>query len=37
MPFGMLGNISDDDIRALYGYLRTLPAAKRGSRPETRQ
>lgn len=30
MPFGMLKNISDDDVDALYGFLKTLPPAKHG-------
>ena len=33
MPFGMLNQMSDDDIGALYGFLKTLPAAKQGERP----
>ena len=36
MPFGTLNQISDDDVGALYGFLKTLPAAKQGSRPDTR-
>jgi cytochrome c553 len=36
MPFGMLGQMSDDDIGALYGFLKTVPAATHGGRPETK-
>lgn len=36
MPFGMLSQISNDDVGALDGFLKTLPAAKRGSRPDAR-
>lgn len=36
MPFGMLSQISDDDVGALYSYLKTVRAAKQGSPPETR-
>jgi len=33
MPFGTLSQISDEDINALYSFLRTVPAAKHGGRP----
>ena len=33
MPFGTLSQISDEDISALYSFLRTVPAAKHGGRP----
>jgi mono/diheme cytochrome c family protein len=33
MPFAMLKEISDEDAHALYGFLKTLPAVKRGGRP----
>jgi mono/diheme cytochrome c family protein len=33
MPFGMLSQISDDDVNALYGFLKTVPAAKQGEHP----
>lgn len=36
MPFGMLNQMSDDDIGALYSFLRTVRAAKQGSPPDTR-
>ncbi len=36
MPFGMLAYISDDDVKALYGFLKVLPAAKQGGRPDAR-
>ncbi len=36
MPFGMLAAVSDDDVRALYGFLKSLAPAKQGSRPESR-
>lgn len=36
MPFSMLNQMSDDDIGALYSFLRTLRAAKQGSPPDTR-
>ena len=36
MPFAMLGQMSSDDIDALYGFLRTVPAAKQGGQPEAR-
>jgi hypothetical protein len=33
MPFGTLSQISDEDINALYSFLKTVPAAKHGGRP----
>jgi len=37
MPFGMLSQISDDDVNALYGFLKTVPAAKQGGRPDAQK
>jgi len=34
MPFGMLGQISTEDVGALYGFLKTIPAAKHGEPPD---
>jgi len=28
MPFGEFKNLSDDDLKAIYAYLRTLPPVK---------
>ena len=36
MPFGMLSQISDDDVNALYSFLKTVPAAKQGGQPDAR-
>jgi hypothetical protein len=33
MPFGTLSQISDEDINALYSFLKTVPAAKHSGRP----
>lgn len=33
MPFGMLSHMSEADINALYGFLKTVAAAKPGGRP----
>ena len=37
MPFGMLSKVSMEDVRALYGFLKSVPAAKQGGQPETHQ
>jgi mono/diheme cytochrome c family protein len=36
MPFGMLSQISDEDVTALYGFLKTVPAAAQGAQPVSR-
>jgi hypothetical protein len=36
MPFGMLSQMSSEDVDALYGFLKTVPAAKQGEQPEAR-
>ena len=36
MPFGMLSQMSSEDVTALYAFLKTVPAAKPGAPPETR-
>jgi mono/diheme cytochrome c family protein len=36
MPFGMLSQVSDDDVTALYSFLKTVPAAAKGTQPEVR-
>jgi len=33
MPFGMLSQMSSEDIGALYSFLKTVPAAKQGEQP----
>src|SRR5215467_12491538 len=33
MPFGMLSQMSPDDVNALYSFLKTVPAAKQGGQP----
>lgn len=35
MPFGMLSQMSTEDISALYSFLKTVPAAKQGGQPDT--
>ena len=37
MPFGMLSHISNEDVGALHSFLKTVPAARQGERPDTRQ
>ena len=37
MPFGMLSQISNEDVGALYSFLKTVPAARQGGRPDIRQ
>jgi cytochrome c553 len=36
MPFGMLSQISNEDVVALYSFLRSVPAARQGGRPDAR-
>lgn len=36
MPFGMLSQISTEDITALYSFLKTVPPAKQGEQPDKR-
>jgi mono/diheme cytochrome c family protein len=36
MPFGMLSQMSSDDVDALYSFLKTVPAAKQGGQPDAR-
>ena len=37
MPWGLFQRMSDDDIRAIYRYLRTLPAVQNETGPSLQE